>query len=70
MSRQINIADEVYNYLKEHKNKLSFSNFIKGLYAGNSKPELELINEQVKKLGNRMDRIEDFVRQKSGGQYE
>jgi len=69
--KMVSLTDEVYNQIKERKGTLSFGNYIKGLMGEKTtKSEVELLNNKMIKLEIKVNKIEDFVRQKSGGQYE
>ena len=64
MARQVSLSEEVYSHLKQNKGNSSFSDFIKGLYTSKTNPN------EIASIWKKIKKIEDYITQRSGGQYE
>ena len=69
MSKNISLTDETYESIKRVKGTQSFSKFIEKLLNEKIENKNESVNDVIE-LKKRIDKIEEFVRLKSDGQYE
>lgn len=70
MSRQVNVSDHVYQKLKELKGSKSFSKFIEERIDKTAKLDTIVSHDiDIANLKAKVDKIETFLYEKSGGQY-